>query len=135
MLSKIELRDIIQNKKDEYFKNDDMYAIIEAAIYKGYYKAIKGEKAIAIPNKYNTLVDISELIIKASLKDRDIVTTYTFFAKNNVYVDLSNTGIEVSNNDLARIFVDLVIQSYNDSLIMTREVLYRTIKDILDNQL
>jgi len=134
MYSKALLRSAIDNKKSEYFDNDVSYALVEASIYKGLYLAIGGKKDIPIPPKFNDIVIISEVFIKAFLKSEDTKYIKKKLEEYNKYVDI-NCDEELTIENYTNLFVDTVFTYYNEDIIINRVNLKETMEDLIRNKL
>lgn len=136
MISKLDIRNLIENSKVEYSMLKDKSMIIKAAILKGIYLALDGKKGIAIPSKYDNIVLYAKLVFRYKIKA----------GKNNkAYSDLYNSlykldkmpgyyladNVMLSNREIAELLTNLILSDYNNDLVINQNEIYQLVMNIL----
>lgn len=137
MISKLDIRKLIEDSKIKYSMSKDKSMIIEAAILKGLYLALDGKKGVAIPSKYDNIVLYAKLVfrykIKAGKNNRAYGELYNSLLKldkmPNYY--LCDNGI-LNNRELAELLANLVSSDYNNDLVINQNEVYQLTIGILD---
>lgn len=136
MISKLDIRNLIESSKIEYSMSKDKSMIIKAAILKGLYLALDGKKGIAIPSKYDNIVMYAKIIFRYKIR----------VGKNNrAYGELYNSllrldkmpgyylgdNVILSNREMAELLANLVLSDYNNDLVINQDKIYQLAIDIL----
>lgn len=128
MLSKLDVRKKIESIKDRYSETKDKSLLLEAAIIKGLYLALDGEKGIPLPNKYNNITSFSKIMFRYRLKveniDKAYSYLYTSLMVNNKMPEYYIHKIPESNSEIAELLADIILDTYNDDININYDLVY-----------
>lgn len=141
MISKALIKSAIKEKKKDYFENEISYALVEAAIYKGLYRAVGGSKVIALPNKFENMVTTAELFFKFNIKikeaqsDEEVKSIFNKLLNryNKRSHDEISVSANMSNDKLTDIFIVLLFEDYTEDIVINKNNIYNTVYKLLED--
>lgn len=124
MLTKLEVRKIIDCAKDEYNKSGDKTILVNIAILKGLYIAMGGTKYINVPQKFNSMTTYASLVFKHKLNiknklSKDKITALlvksliTIGKKPEIII---GTKIPMLNSDIVVLMLNLIFSEYTEDM-------------------
>jgi hypothetical protein len=140
MLTKLDVRKIIDNTKNEYSTSHDKVMLLKVAIAKGLYKALGGTKCITVPTIFDSITTYSFIVFKYKIKCDTLKSSKRAFnilirelmenRKSPEYF-LGNK-IPVSNEDMANLLATLIIYDYDyEDIIINKNNIYNIAFDLL----
>lgn len=126
MLTKLEIRKLIDNAKDEYACSGNKTLLVNIAIMKGLYTAIGGKKYITLPQKFDNIATYSNIVFKHKLNtknkmSKDKITTLLvkyLMAVGKKPENIIGTTVPISNNDISILMLNLIFSEYTEDMII-----------------
>lgn len=141
MLTKIDMRKMIENKKREYSASGNKEILLHVAIMKGMYDAYGGTKYITVPPMYNFVVKSS--IIVFTYKNRLKTVGYNK-AKIGLIGELLEIGIDTEvcnieqyistdNIGISRLLALIILCKYTEDIVINSEAIIDIAFELLEN--
>ena len=140
MLSKIGVRRIIENTKDNYTNSGDKTLFVDLVLLKGLYIAIGGTKGIPTPSKFDKITSLARIVFKYYLKSKESTDKTLTRAFDGLYDGLCESGIipedfiidiPTTEEDIAGLLASLVVSFYVEDMLVNYNNIYnKTLKII-----
>ncbi len=126
MLTKLQIRKLIDSTKEEYNNSGDKTLLVNIALMKGLYIAIGGTKYITMPQKLDNMVSYASIVFKHKLNiesqmQKDKITSFLIKSLMSVGKKPENiigNTIPVSNNDISILMVNLIFSEYTEDMMI-----------------
>lgn len=139
MLTKLQIRKLIDCAKEEYNNSGDKTLLVNIALMKGLYAAIGGTKYITMPQKLDTMVCYASIVFKHKLNtmnkmQSDKVTSFLIKSLMSVGKKpesiIGNT-IPTSNNDISVLMINLIFSEYTEDMMINSINIRNTTLELL----
>lgn len=124
MLTKLEVRKLIDCAKEEYSCSGDKTILVNIAIMKGLYIAIGGTKYITVPQKFDNITTFASIIFKHKLNtmtkmSKDRITS--FLIKSLIAIGkqpevIIGNNIPIYNNDISIMMSNIIFSEYTEDM-------------------
>jgi hypothetical protein len=142
MLTKLDVRKIIDNTKNEYSTSHDKVLLLKVAITKGLYKALGGTKCVPVPTIFDSITTYSFIIFKYKIKCDTLKSNNKAF--NILVKELMENrkspeyflgeNIPTNNKDIANLLSTIVIYDYEyEDIIINQNNIYSITFDLLQD--
>lgn len=126
MLTKLQIRKLIDSTKEEYNNSGDKTLLVNIALMKGLYIAIGGTKYITMPQKLDNMVSYASIVFKHKLNieskmQKDKITSFLIKSLMSVGKKPENiigNTIPISNNDISILMVNLIFSEYTEDMMI-----------------
>jgi hypothetical protein len=142
MLTKMDVRKLIEESKREYTDTSDKTKLVYAAILKGLYIALGGKKGIVIPSKLNSISTSSKIVFKYKIKldtlksiDKAYDSLYDSLIRETKINprDIIKDGVApITNAEQARLMTTLILNEYTEDIIINSNTVYSMALDVLN---
>lgn len=126
MVTKLEIRKLIDCAKNEYTYSGDKTILVNIAILKGLYISLGGKKYITIPQKFDNITVYSSVVFKHKLNtmtnmSKDRLTSYLIkylMAINKQPEVIIGADIPIMNNDISLMMLRLIFSEYTEDMML-----------------
>lgn len=139
MITRLDIRKIIDNTKEEYSKTGELSIFVNIAILKGLYIALGGTKYITVPTKFDNITCYSIIVFKHKLKlsckseskiTQDLVRSLIINNKKPEY--FLNNKLPTTNDEIANLLVALILSVYTEDMVINSNNIHNLAKELLD---
>lgn len=124
MLTKLEVRKLIERTKEEYGYSGDKTLLVNIAVLKGLYTALGGTKYITVPQKFDDITTFSNIVFKHKLNTMkrvslDRVTSNlvkSLLAINKQPEVIVGVTTPLSNNEISLMMLNLIFSEYTEDM-------------------
>lgn len=139
MLTKLQIRKLIDCTKEEYNNSGDKTLLVNIALMKGLYIAVGGTKYITMPQKLDTMVCYASIVFKHKLNimnkmQSDKVTSFLIKSLMSVGKKPENivgSTIPTSNNDISVLMINLIFSEYTEDMMINSINIRNTTLELL----
>lgn len=124
MLTKLEVRKLIDCAKEEYSYSGDKTILVNIAIMKGLYIAIGGTKYITVPQKFDNITTFANIVFKHKINtmtkmSKDRLTSLlikSLIAIGKQPEIIIGNNVPIYNNDISIMMNNLIFSEYTEDM-------------------
>lgn len=124
MLTKLEVRKLIDCAKEEYSYSGDKTILVNIAIMKGLYIAIGGTKYITVPQKFDNITTFANIVFKHKINtmtkmSKDRLTSLlikSLIAIGKQPEVIIGNNVPIYNNDISIMMNNLIFSEYTEDM-------------------